>query len=172
MAELRGRRAGCRLPEDGTPGLQMEPHSLKMATAREPINSPGQAVREPDLSTRNSETVEVSQKLIFLKWEKDEAKPFFTCFPCKALPHEEIKFNSFAAAPAASRWGWIPPVLSLTACGGCHTAGTPAPLPSPPLCTGQSWLMLQPWDGAGSKVSIPCHHLHETLGKNSTLQGW
>lgn len=51
--------------------------SLSMATAGEPINSPGQAVRRPDLSTRNSETVEVSQKLIFLKWEKDEARPFF-----------------------------------------------------------------------------------------------
>lgn len=107
---------------------------LKMATAREPINSPGQAVRRPDLSTRNSETVEVSQKLIFLKWEKDEAKPFFTCFPCKPLPHEEIKFNSFAAAPAASRRPLVlDPACPVTACGGCHTAG--APTPSPPHCS-------------------------------------
>lgn len=58
--------------------------SLEVATAREPINSPGQAVRRPDLSTRNSETVEVSQKLIFLKWEKDEAKPFFYLLPLQA----------------------------------------------------------------------------------------
>lgn len=27
-------------------------------------------------------------------------------------------------------------------------------------------------DGAGIKVSIPCHPLHGIFGKNSTLQGW
>lgn len=105
-------------------------HSLKMATAREPINSPGQAVRRPDLRTRNSETVEVSQKLIFLEWEKDEAKPFFTCFPCKPLSHEEIKFNSFVAAPTASMaLGGLDPTCSVALLGYPHL--------SPPHCPPQ-----------------------------------
>lgn len=50
------------------------PARRRWLRAREPINSPGQAVSLRDLGTRNSETVEVSQKLIFVKWEKDEAK--------------------------------------------------------------------------------------------------
>lgn len=66
----------------------------------------------------------------------------------------------------------LDPTCPVTACGGCHTAGTFTPFPSPVLSPGQSWLMLQPWDGAGSKVPVPCHHLHEILGKNSALQGW
>lgn len=59
----------CRLPEDGTAGLRME-----RAPCEEPAHSPAQVVSRRDLGTRNRETVEVSQKLIFLKWEKDEAQ--------------------------------------------------------------------------------------------------
>lgn len=115
--------------------------------ARAPINSPGQAVRLRDLGTRKSETVELSQKLIFLRWEKDEAKSFFSCLPCKPLPHEEIKFNSFAvAAPVGSRW---PLVGSDPAHGGCLSHGcavlarsTQCAQPGAahtPRSTGQSW---------------------------------
>lgn len=96
---------------------------------------------------------------------------FFTCFPCKPLPREEIKFNSSVAAPGASRWplvGLDPPVLSL------HVVAVAVlghPHLSPPHFP-RTELMLQPRDGAGSKVSVPRHHLHAILGKNSTLQGW
>lgn len=59
MARPRGRARdhGCKPPEDGTLGLQMEPGSPRMGPASEPINSPGRAVRLPDLGTRSREAV-------------------------------------------------------------------------------------------------------------------
>lgn len=93
--------------------------------------------------------MELSQKLIFLKWEKDEAKSFFSCLPCKPLPHEEIKFNSFAvAAPGGSRW---PLGGSDPAHGGCHTAVQRWPDPHSVLSLGQL-TPRSPWGRAGDTL--------------------
>lgn len=73
--EGKGREAGLQIPRRWHSwSSDQAPARRRWLPAREPINNPGQAVSLRDLGTRNSETVEVSQKLIFLKWEKDEAK--------------------------------------------------------------------------------------------------